>query len=117
MTTSTAKDSIGSDSVRLYLSEIGQVPLLTADEEKDLGKKIKAGLVAQAKLKSPSDVLSFACAARPALIFLPKSFSSSAVSNGTWPISLKYKRTESDPIESLAVDVVTHAPQLECSTN
>ena len=44
MTTSTAKDSIGSDSVRLYLSEIGQVPLLTADEEKDLGKKIKAGL-------------------------------------------------------------------------
>ncbi|MEY4129814.1 MAG: hypothetical protein RIS81_1563 [Actinomycetota bacterium] len=49
MTTSTAKDSIGSDSVRLYLSEIGQVPLLTADEEKDLGKKIKAGLVAQAE--------------------------------------------------------------------
>ena len=44
MTTSTAKDSIGSDSVRLYLSEIGQVPLLTADEEKDLGKKIKAGV-------------------------------------------------------------------------
>ena len=43
MTTSTAKDSIGSDSVRLYLSEIGQVPLLTADEEKDLGKKNKAG--------------------------------------------------------------------------
>ena len=60
MTTSTAKDSIGSDSVRLYLSEIGQVPLLTADEEKDLGKKIKAGLVAQAKLNSLDGDLSFA---------------------------------------------------------
>jgi RNA polymerase primary sigma factor len=60
VTTSTAKDSIGSDSVRLYLSEIGQVPLLTADEEKDLGKKIKAGLVAQAKLNSSDGDLSFA---------------------------------------------------------
>ncbi|NBY45833.1 MAG: RNA polymerase subunit sigma, partial [Acidimicrobiia bacterium] len=60
MTTSTAKDSIGSDSVRLYLSEIGQVPLLTADEEKDLGKKIKAGLVAQEKLNSSDGELSFA---------------------------------------------------------
>ncbi len=59
MTTSTAKDSIGSDSVRLYLSEIGQVPLLTADEEKDLGKKIKAGIVAQAKLNSSDGDLSF----------------------------------------------------------
>jgi len=60
VTTSTAKDSIGSDSVRLYLSEIGQVPLLTADEEKDLGKKIKAGLVAQEKLNSSDGELSFA---------------------------------------------------------
>ena len=59
MTTSTAKDSIGSDSVSLYLSEIGQVPLLTADEEKDLGKKIKAGIVAQAKLNSSDGDLSF----------------------------------------------------------
>jgi RNA polymerase primary sigma factor len=42
------------------LSEIGQVPLLTADEEKDLGKKIKAGLVAQAKLNSSDGGLSFA---------------------------------------------------------
>lgn len=60
MTTSTAKDSIGSDSVRLYLSEIGQVPLLNADEEKELGKKIKAGLVAQEKLNSSDGELSFA---------------------------------------------------------
>ncbi|MFM8521218.1 MAG: RNA polymerase sigma factor RpoD/SigA, partial [Acidimicrobiaceae bacterium] len=60
MTTSTAKDSIGSDSVRLYLTEIGQVPLLTADEEKDLGKRIKAGLVAQSKLHTSNGDLSFA---------------------------------------------------------
>jgi len=44
MTSSASKDSLGSDSVRLYLNEIGQVDLLTADEEKDLGKKIKAGI-------------------------------------------------------------------------
>ncbi len=60
MTTSSAKDTIGSDSVRLYLGEIGQVPLLTADEEKDLGKKIKAGLVAQTKLNSSTGDQSFA---------------------------------------------------------
>ncbi len=60
MTTSSTKDTIGSDSVRLYLSEIGQVPLLTADEEKDLGKKIKAGLVAQTKLNSSTGDHSFA---------------------------------------------------------
>lgn len=60
MTTSTAKDSIGSDSVRLYLGEIGQVPLLSAEEEKDLGKKIKAGLVAQVQLNSSDNNLSFA---------------------------------------------------------
>ena len=38
MTTSAAKESVGSDSVRLYLNEIGQVGLLTADEEKVLGR-------------------------------------------------------------------------------
>ena len=60
MTTSAAKESVGSDSVRLYLNEIGQVGLLTADEEKDLGKKIKAGLVAQLKLNSANGGLDFA---------------------------------------------------------
>ncbi len=60
MTTSAAKESVGSDSVRLYLNEIGQVGLLTADEEKDLGKKIKAGLVAQVKLNSANGGLDFA---------------------------------------------------------
>ena len=60
MTTSAAKESVGSDSVRLYLNEIGQVGLLTADEEKDLGRKIKAGLVAQVKLNSANGGLDFA---------------------------------------------------------
>ena len=60
MTTSAAKESVGSDSVRLYLNEIGQVGLLTADEEKDLGRKIKAGLVAQLKLNSANGGLDFA---------------------------------------------------------
>ncbi len=60
MTTSAAKESVGSDTVRLYLNEIGQVGLLTADEEKDLGRKIKAGLVAQTKLNSANGGLDFA---------------------------------------------------------
>ncbi|NDI18306.1 MAG: hypothetical protein EBY89_00845, partial [Actinobacteria bacterium] len=37
-----------------------QVPLLSAEEEKDLGKKIKAGLVAQAQLNSSDNNQSFA---------------------------------------------------------
>lgn len=60
MTTSAAKESVGSDSVRLYLNEIGQVGLLTADEEKDLGRKIKSGLVAQVKLNTANGGLDFA---------------------------------------------------------
>ncbi|MFM7829895.1 MAG: RNA polymerase sigma factor RpoD/SigA [Actinomycetota bacterium] len=59
MTTSAAKESVGSDSVRLYLNEIGQVELLTAEEEKDLGKKIKSGLVAQEKLNKTHSELGF----------------------------------------------------------
>ena len=59
MTTSSARDTLGSDSVRLYLNEIGHVDLLTADEEKDLGKKIKAGIVAQEKLHKTTEALDF----------------------------------------------------------
>jgi len=59
MTVSSARDTLGSDSVRLYLNEIGHVGLLNADEEKDLGQKIKAGISAHEKLSSASGELSF----------------------------------------------------------
>lgn len=35
------------DMIRLYLREIGKVPLLTAEQEVDLSKKIEAGLMAK----------------------------------------------------------------------
>jgi RNA polymerase primary sigma factor len=39
-----------SDSVRMYLREIGQVPLLTAEEEVELAKRIEAGVHAEERL-------------------------------------------------------------------
>ncbi len=36
-------DDIADDSVRLYLREIGKIPLLSADEELELAKKVVAG--------------------------------------------------------------------------
>src|SRR5690606_27234956 len=39
-----------NDPVRMYLKEIGRVPLLTAEEEVDLAKRIEAGLVARKML-------------------------------------------------------------------
>jgi RNA polymerase primary sigma factor len=41
-----------SDSIGLYLNEIGKVPLLTAEEEKVLSRTIEAGRDAQARLDS-----------------------------------------------------------------
>ena len=39
-----------SDATGLYLNEIGKVPLLTADEEKELSRTIEAGREAQSRL-------------------------------------------------------------------
>ena len=41
-----------SDPVRMYLKEIGKVPLLTARQEVDLAKKIEAGLFATDELEN-----------------------------------------------------------------
>ena len=38
-----ADETIGFDSVQMYLREIGKTPLLTSDEEKELAKKIESG--------------------------------------------------------------------------
>jgi RNA polymerase primary sigma factor len=42
--------SPSNDPVRMYLKEIGRVPLLTAEEEVDLAKRVEAGLFASEKL-------------------------------------------------------------------
>lgn len=44
-------DALLGDSVRLYLREIGQVPLLTAEQEKRLAQAIERGQIAAGKIK------------------------------------------------------------------
>ena len=41
-----------SDSVGQYLNEIGLVPLLTAEEERELSKLVEAGFAAREQLGS-----------------------------------------------------------------
>src|ERR1700753_1169430 len=47
-----ARPAATSDLVRIYLREIGRVPLLTAEDEVELAKSIEAGLYAEEKLNS-----------------------------------------------------------------
>jgi len=47
----TAASGPTSDTVRMYLREIGRVPLLTADQEVDLAKRYEAGVVAAEMLE------------------------------------------------------------------
>jgi RNA polymerase primary sigma factor len=45
-----SRRAVTSDLVRIYLREIGRVPLLTAEDEVELAKAIEAGLFAEEKL-------------------------------------------------------------------
>ncbi|MBB5083693.1 RNA polymerase sigma factor RpoD-like protein [Nonomuraea endophytica] len=44
------------DSVKAYLKEIGRVPLLTAEQEIELAKRIEAGLFARERLDTETDL-------------------------------------------------------------
>jgi RNA polymerase primary sigma factor len=46
-----ARRAVSGDLVRIYLREIGRVPLLTAHDEVELAKAIEAGLFAEEKLQ------------------------------------------------------------------
>ncbi|MDQ1375102.1 MAG: polymerase primary sigma factor [Actinomycetota bacterium] len=45
----------GSDPVRMYLKEIGKVPLLTAEQEVSLARRIEAGLAAAVRIAELED--------------------------------------------------------------
>jgi len=57
------KRAATSDLVRIYLREIGRVPLLTAEDEVDLAKYIEAGLFAEEMLDGALDLPGFGPAA------------------------------------------------------
>lgn len=56
--TGRATDDAGQDAIRMYLQEISRIALLTADEEKLLGRKIVLGVEAQSELESLGDAVS-----------------------------------------------------------
>ena len=51
-----ADSGASTDSVRDYLKQIGKVPLLTAEQEVELAKRIEAGLYAAEKLKADDEL-------------------------------------------------------------
>ena len=51
-----SRASSSADPVRMYLKEIGKVPLLTADEEVELAKRIEAGAAAAAEIAELNEV-------------------------------------------------------------
>jgi RNA polymerase primary sigma factor len=56
VTRATAEQAGTADLVRMYLREIGKVPLLTAEQEVELSKRVEAGLFAEHKLDSTADL-------------------------------------------------------------
>src|SRR6201747_354136 len=54
--TSTSEASGTGDLVRLYLREIGKVPLLNAEQEVELSKRVEAGLFAVHKLNNGGEM-------------------------------------------------------------
>ncbi|MDX3113209.1 MULTISPECIES: RNA polymerase sigma factor [Streptomyces] len=52
----TESASPSSDLFRQYLREIGRIPLLTAAEEVELARRVEAGLFAEERLSSASDL-------------------------------------------------------------
>jgi RNA polymerase primary sigma factor len=57
VTVDTSQRAGTGDLVRIYLREIGRVPLLTAQDEVELAKSIEAGLFAEEKLQGGFPVL------------------------------------------------------------
>src|SRR3712207_2527970 len=51
-----AELTLSADSVRAYLREIGKVPLLDAEEEAQLGKRIEIGLYAAERMRRAKDM-------------------------------------------------------------
>ena len=50
-----AELSVSTDSVRVYLQQIGKVALLTAEQEVEIGRRIEAGLFAAERLRRAQD--------------------------------------------------------------
>ena len=103
----------GMDPLRLYLHSIGRVPLLSAEEEVSLAKRIERGDVAakqhmvEANLRLVVSIAkgyigrrfasTMCCLAAmsPRSMRLARHTTSSALSSGTRPIEHRYKRSES----------------------